>query len=196
MAPRDTEDWVRAYNEVMAPGGPAQAPKGGPGCCSVCCTLYSIFAALFLFVLASAMKSRYPYMHVHGACMRGGRARGLGAPRSAAGSWPDRAGWGGSCPRCVRPVIAEALQRSTRRLAAFQQLDSRSRPAAPPRLLPAPHPPSRPAGDMNMMSKAVTYAGLAYLAFALLSMFFWVKGVVSLRPAATTTQSSSYSAVQ
>ena len=142
MAPRDTEDWVRAYNEVMAPGGPAQAPKGGPGCCSVCCTLYSIFAALFLFVLASAMKSRYPYMHVHGACMRGGRARGLGAPRSAAGSWPDRAGWGGSCPRCVRPVIAEALQRSTTGWLPFSssthaRAPPRHRASSPP---PIPHP--------------------------------------------------------
>jgi len=46
---------------------------------------------------------------------------------------------------------------------------------------------------MNMMSKSVTYAGMAYLAFALLSMVCWVRGVFSLRPAA---QSSSYSAVQ
>lgn len=63
-----TEDWVAAYNAVMARGGPDNSgKKPGPGCCSICCTGFSIFAALFLFILASAMKSHYPYMHVHGA---------------------------------------------------------------------------------------------------------------------------------
>ena len=63
----EREDWVAAYNAVMARGGPENSgKKNGPGCCSICCTMFSIFAALFLFILASAMKSRYPYMHVHG----------------------------------------------------------------------------------------------------------------------------------
>lgn len=47
-----------------------------------------------------------------------------------------------------------------------------------------------------MMSKSVTYAGLAYLAFALLSMVFWVKGVMQLRSPAAAQQSTAYSAVQ
>lgn len=45
-----------------------------------------------------------------------------------------------------------------------------------------------------MMSKGVTYAGLAYLAFALLSMICWIKGIMQVRaPAAQTT---AYSQVQ
>jgi hypothetical protein len=32
------------------------------------------------------------------------------------------------------------------------------------------------------MSKGVTYAGLVYLAFSLLAMFFWVRGIVRGRP--------------
>jgi hypothetical protein len=32
------------------------------------------------------------------------------------------------------------------------------------------------------MSKGVTYAGLVYLAFALVAMFFWVRGIVRVRP--------------
>ena len=34
---------------------------------------------------------------------------------------------------------------------------------------------------MGLMSKSVTYAGLAYLVFALIAMMFWLKGVVRLR---------------
>jgi hypothetical protein len=37
-------------------------------------------------------------------------------------------------------------------------------------------------GDLNEMSKGVTYAGLVYLAFSLLAMFFWVRGIVRGRP--------------
>lgn len=45
-----------------------------------------------------------------------------------------------------------------------------------------------------MMSKSVTYAGLAYLAFAALAMVCWIKGVLQVRaPAAQTT---AYSQVQ
>ena len=34
---------------------------------------------------------------------------------------------------------------------------------------------------MGLMSKNVMYAGLVYLAFALVAMTFWVKGVLLLR---------------
>jgi len=39
------------------------------------------------------------------------------------------------------------------------------------------------AGDLNELSKSVTYAGLVYLGFALLAGFFWVRALVA-RPAA------------
>lgn len=100
----EVEDWISSYNAVMSRGGgdaEGAAKKGGPGCCSICCTGFSIFAALFLFVLAALMKGHFPYLHVH--------------------------------------------------------------------------------GDMGLMSKNVMYAGLVYLAFALVAMTFWVKGVLLLR---------------
>lgn len=45
----------------------------------------------------------------------------------------------------------------------------------------APRARRPPAGDMNAMSKGVTYAGLAYLAFAVIAMLCWVKGIMKVR---------------
>lgn len=74
------EDWVEQYNAVMSRGGPAVSPPKGPGCCSICCSFFSIFGALFLFALAAAMKAHHPYLHVHGEFRGGRRAcpRGIG----------------------------------------------------------------------------------------------------------------------
>lgn len=38
----------------------------GIGCCPICCTFFSIFAALFLFVIAGLMNNDYHYIHMEG----------------------------------------------------------------------------------------------------------------------------------
>ena len=59
--------WVAEYKAILshAPTGPAKS-TGGPGGCTVCCTGFSLFGAVFLLVVAAAMKGDYPYMHIEG----------------------------------------------------------------------------------------------------------------------------------
>jgi hypothetical protein len=80
------EDWVAAYNAVMSRGPAETGKKPGPGCCSVCCTGFSIFAALFLFILASLMKNDYPYLHIEGACAGQGAGSRSSSRSSAEGA--------------------------------------------------------------------------------------------------------------
>ena len=172
------EDWIASYNAVMAPGGPVESKKAGPGCCSICCTLFSIFAALFLFVLASAMKNHYPYMHVHGAS--------TGVAVSARRRDETRA-W---------RALVFTRAHGTRRLerpAGRRPLGTTAASSITTACCHFIPFLAALAGDMNMMSKGVTYAGLAYLAFALLSMVFWIKGIMQLR---SPVASASYGQVQ
>jgi hypothetical protein len=55
--------WLRHYNRVISrkPQIPAAV---GPTACSVCCTFFSLFGALFLFSVASMMRSNYRYIHI------------------------------------------------------------------------------------------------------------------------------------
>jgi len=55
--------WLKHYNRVIS-RKPSPAPYVGPSVCSVCCTFFSIFGALFLFVVASLMRSNYRYIHI------------------------------------------------------------------------------------------------------------------------------------
>lgn len=68
-------DWMEEYKAVLSPTPTAAKKAEGPGCCPICCTGFSIFGALFLFVIAAAMKSDYPYMHIDGAAPARGVAR-------------------------------------------------------------------------------------------------------------------------
>jgi hypothetical protein len=63
-----SSDWISQYNAAVARVDPNKLkPKvQGPHCCSVCCAVFSLFAALFLFGIASLMKIDYPYMHMEG----------------------------------------------------------------------------------------------------------------------------------
>lgn len=63
--PVDTT-WLDTYNATMSrkDTGPKKAP--GVHCCAICCTLFSIFGALFLFVVAGLMNQDYHYLHIPG----------------------------------------------------------------------------------------------------------------------------------
>lgn len=74
-------------------------------CCSICCTFFSLFAALFLFVVSSLLGNHYRYIHM--------------------------------------------------------------------------------AGDMGEMSKNVSTAGIIYLVIGVISVAFWVRGVMRVKNAAT-----------
>jgi len=103
----EVESWIESYNAVMSRGGAeGSGKKPGPGCCSICCTGFSIFAALFLFVLAGAMKSHYPYMHVHGAWQAREERRGGGG-----GGGPRGAGTGEHTRGGSEPLLAPSALR-------------------------------------------------------------------------------------
>ena len=55
--------WLRHYNRVIS-RKPAPRAYVGPSACSVCCTFFSIFGAMFLFAIASLMRSKYRYIHI------------------------------------------------------------------------------------------------------------------------------------
>jgi len=55
--------WLRHYNRVIS-RKPQQPAAVGPTACSVCCTFFSLFGALFLFSIASMMRSNYRYIHI------------------------------------------------------------------------------------------------------------------------------------
>ena len=201
----EVEDWISSYNAVMSRGGggaEGAAKKGGPGCCSICCTGFSIFAALFLFVLAALMKGHYPYLHVHGASHGRGWVGGWGLGWSSR-QLLGRTGWGADA--LVQAPTLHTRVAPTPRLPAIAcgPTSLRCAPllgslpllrviicAAPHTLVPSrccwptlrlTPPRTSRAGDMGLMSKNVMYAGLVYLAFALVAMTFWVKGVLLLR---------------
>jgi hypothetical protein len=55
--------WLRHYNRVVS-RKPQAPPSVGPTVCSVCCTFFSMFGALFLFIVAGLMRSNYRYIHI------------------------------------------------------------------------------------------------------------------------------------
>ena len=55
--------WLRHYNRVIS-RKPHLPPAVGPSACSVCCTLFSIFGAIFLFSVSAMMRANYRYIHI------------------------------------------------------------------------------------------------------------------------------------
>ena len=135
---------MAAYTAVLSRAPTDVEKNDGPGCCPICCTLFSVFAALFLFVVAAAMKNHYHYLNIEGACRQ--------YPTTAAELAQHE-----KFPRVLTMAVMAGV--------SFIR--------ACPLCTPASH-----AGDLNELSKGVTYAGLVYLVFALIAMFFWVRGVV------------------
>ena len=60
-------EWMSAYTAVLSNRSTGPKKADGPGCCPICCTMFSIGGALFLFVVAAAMKNHYEYLHIEGA---------------------------------------------------------------------------------------------------------------------------------
>ena len=55
--------WLRHYNRVIS-RKPQLPPAVGPTACSVCCTFFSIFGAIFLFSISAMMRANYRYIHI------------------------------------------------------------------------------------------------------------------------------------
>ena len=55
--------WLRHYNRVIS-RKPQLPPAVGPTACSVCCTFFSLFGAVFLFSISAMMRANYRYIHI------------------------------------------------------------------------------------------------------------------------------------